>query len=96
MFSGNEMYLPSLAKGFPPPTGGKEELDKIQNGDVVGGRIGVSPKWPLRTPNQSPTKNISKTHKPQKIVKLQKPIKIVNNIKRHCNVYQYFQQMELE
>ena len=60
------MYLPPFAEGFPPPTGGKEELEKTQNGDVGGGRIGVSPKRPLRTPTQSPTKNILKIKKTTK------------------------------
>ena len=40
-----------------------------------GGRIGVSPQWPLRTPTQSPTKNITKTEKPQKNYKTSKPHK---------------------
>ena len=60
------MHLPALANGFPSPTGGKEKLKNIENGDMVGGRIGVSPRRPLRTPNQSPTKNISKPKNPQK------------------------------
>ena len=78
------MHLPALANGFPSPTGGKEKQENIENGDMVGGRIGVSPRRPLRTTNQSPTKNISKPKKPQKnhkILNNQKNSKTINTNK---------------
>ena len=37
-----------------------------------GGRIGVSPLGPLRTPTQSPHKKIYKTQNPQKNYKIRK------------------------
>ena len=66
------MWLLSLTFGFPSQTGREEELKNIENGDVSGGRTGVSQKLPLRTPTQSPTKNIKKYHNHKKNHKTQK------------------------
>ena len=48
------MRLPPPGEGFPLLPGREEELEKLENGDVGGGRTGVSLSEPLRTPTQSP------------------------------------------
>ena len=74
-----KLWVPAPSKGFPLCPGRREELEKNQNGDVDGGRIGVSPSWPLRTPIQSPTKNSTKSKNPQKNRK-------IHNTKRNNTV----------
>ena len=63
------MRVPTLGQGFSPSKGREEKLEKYENGDVGGGRTGVSLTEPLRTPIPSPPKNNIKnknTHKNSK------------------------------
>ena len=76
-----KLWFPAPSKGFPLCPGRREELEKNQNGDVDGGRIGVSPSWPLRTPIQTPTKNNTKTQNPQRNRITQNPQKNRKNTK---------------
>ena len=64
-----ELWLPPPGKGFPLLPGREEELEKLENGDVGGGRTGVSLSEPLRTPTQSPPKKSTKIHNTKKIEK---------------------------
>ena len=69
------MWVPPPGQGFPLLPGREEELKKLENGDVGGGRTGVSFYEPLRTPTQSPPKNITKRKNTQKNSKIYKPNK---------------------
>ena len=78
------MRLPPPGEGFPLLPGREEELEKLENSDVGGGRTGVSLCEPLRTPTQSLPKNIIKRknpHKNRKTEKTMKKRKTIVNVK---------------
>ena len=70
-----ELWFPPHGQGFPLLPGGEEELEKTENGDVSGGRTGVSLSEPLRTPTQSPPKKIIKEKNTHKNSKTENPQK---------------------